>query len=404
VEGGLAEPESRGRALQLSRHLISARRFVLPGVGVAVAPVLALEAYHRPPIGIDFHTYVAAAMIGAQAGWSRIYDQEVVAVAQKALVPNERAQPFLSPPPVAWVAAPFQALPYAVAFDLWAVLMLGAIVCALAWTTTYRGSARIAAVGVALVPWWIWQALMVGQVVPLVAVSLLVAWRLLRDDRDIAAGLVLAVILLKPNTALLAPLALLVSGRVRAFGAWLLLAAAIVAASALALGPHGIAAYTAGLSHLPTGANNLTLGGTFGLAGTLATAVRAVIVVGALVTAFRFRAHPGLVLAVGAIASLTVAPYLHASDLCVLVAAGWMIWHELREPFARALLIVGVALSTPLYVVATVGLPINRWLVFELLLLITLGVMAWLPSVQFGDERDPRLLTGRADFRKQAPA
>lgn len=366
---------------------------------------MALNFYHRPPpIGIDFHTYAAAAMIGAQAGWSRIYDQDVVAVAQKALVPNERTQPFLSPPPVAWLVAPFQALPYTVAFDLWAVLMLGAIVFALVWSSTYRGTARVLALAVALIPWWIWQAVMVGQVAPLVAVSLLVAWRLLRDDRDMIAGLVLALILLKPNTAILAPFALLASGRFRTFGTWLLPSAVIVAASMLTLGPHGIAAYMSGLAHPPSGANNLTLSGTLGLVGASGTVARVIIIAGALVTAYRFRAHPGLVLAVGAIASLAIATYLHASDLCVLVAAGWMIWHELREPFARALLTVGVVLSTPLYVVATIGLPINRWLLFELLLLITLGVMAWLPGLQFSGERDQTRLTGRADFRKQAPA
>ncbi len=381
------------------------RRLVLPGVGVAIAPALALDVYHRPAlIGIDFHTYAAAAMIGAQAGWSRIYDQDVVAVAQKSLVPEIRTQPYLSPPPVAWLVAPFRALPYTLAFDLWAVLMLAAVVFALAWSSTYRGPARYAAVGVALIPWWIWQAVMVGQVVPLVAVSVLVAWRLLREDRDILAGVVLAMILLKPNTAILAPFALLASGRLRAFGAWIVPSAAIVAASFIALGPHGIAAYMSGLTHLPSGANNLTLSGTFGLAGAAATAMRVVIIAGALVTAYRFRAHPGLVLATGAIASLTVAPYLHASDLCVLVAAGWMIWHELREQFTRALLTVGVVLSTPLYVMASIGLPVNRWLVFELLLLLTLGVMAWLPAAQFAGEPDRGPLTGTADFGKQAPA
>lgn len=368
-------------------------------------PALALDLYHRPAlIGIDFHTYAAAAMIGAQAGWSRIYDQDIVAVAQKALVPDIRTQPFLSPPPVAWIAAPFQALPYSVAFGLWAALMVTALVLALGWSTTYRGPARVAAVGVALVPWWIWQAVMVGQVVPLVAVSILVAWRLLREDREIAAGLVLALILLKPNTAVLAPFVLLAAGRWRAFATWLAPSAVIAGASMLALGPHGMAAYMAGLTHLPSGANNLTLNGTFGLAGVAATATRVVIVAGALVTAYRLRTHPGLVLAVGAIASLAVAPYLHASDLCVLVAAGWMIWHEVREPIARALLTVGVLLSTPLYVMARVGLPVNHWLVYELLLLVFVAALAWWPGLQLAGERSEELLTGRADFGKQAPA
>ena len=362
-------------------------------------PALALSFYHRPAlIGIDFHTYAAAARVGLQSGWSHVYDQGVVAAAQQALAPWMRTQPFLSPPPVAWLVAPLGALPYSVAFDVWAALLLVAFVAALWWSTTYTGFARVAAVGVALVPWWVAQAVMVGQVVPLVAVSVLVAWRLLRDDRDIAAGLVLGLVLLKPNTAILAPIALLVVGRVRAFTAWLAVAVAIFAISLATLGPAGFSAYLAGLSNLPSGANHLTLQGTLGLTGLTATLARLAIVAGALVTAYRFRRFPGVPLAMGALASLMVAPYLHASDLCVFVAAGWIIWHELPSPMPRAVITATALMSTALNVVAGIGPPLNRWMLFELLLALTVGVMAWLPMHGLAP------LTTRAAFKRQLSA
>ncbi|HEX2682115.1 MAG TPA: hypothetical protein VHQ03_12595, partial [Candidatus Dormibacteraeota bacterium] len=60
---------------------------------------LALDVLNRyEPIGIDFHTYLAAALVGFHHGWSLIYDPTLVAAAQKQLVPNQIAQPFLSPP------------------------------------------------------------------------------------------------------------------------------------------------------------------------------------------------------------------------------------------------------------------------------------------------------------------
>ena len=34
----------------------------------------------REPVGIDFHTYAAAARVGLAQGWSHIYDQALVAV------------------------------------------------------------------------------------------------------------------------------------------------------------------------------------------------------------------------------------------------------------------------------------------------------------------------------------
>lgn len=396
---GPAELQTGVRALLLSRTVSIARRLILPGLGVAIVPALALNIYHRPAlVGIDFHTYAAAASVGLQSGWSHVYDQRIVASAQYALAPWMRTQPFLSPPPVAWLVAPLGALPYSISFDVWAVFLIVAFIAALAWSTTYTGFARVAAVGVGLVPWWVAQAVMVGQVVPLVAVSVLVAWKLLRDDRDIEAGLVLALVLLKPNTALLAPFALLVVGRVRAFTAWLAAAVAIFGISIATLGPDGFSAYLAGLAHLPSGANHLTLQGTFGITGITATLARLAIVAGALVTAYRFRDLPGVPLAMGALASLLVAPYLHASDLCVFVAAGWIIWHELPSPMPRAVITATVLMATSLNVMAGIGPPLNRWMLFELLLAVSVGVMAWLPM------RGLAPLTPRADFQRQLSA
>src|SRR6266702_1101563 len=97
-----SKPQTGVSALHLSRIVSVARRFTLLGLGVGIVPALALNVYHRPAlIGIDFHTYAAAATVGLQDGWSKIYDQTMVATAQRDLVPGDRSQPFLSPPPVA---------------------------------------------------------------------------------------------------------------------------------------------------------------------------------------------------------------------------------------------------------------------------------------------------------------
>ena len=56
--------------------------------------------------GVDFHTYLAAALVGLQHGWFEIYDQGLVRSVQGRLVPNQFTQPFLSPPVDSWLAAP----------------------------------------------------------------------------------------------------------------------------------------------------------------------------------------------------------------------------------------------------------------------------------------------------------
>src|SRR6266853_2493004 len=101
------------------------------GLGVVVV-ALALDVWPRPePIGIDFHTDLAAAVVGLHQGWPHIYDQSLVAAAQQQLVPTQGSQPFLSPPPVAWLVAPLTLVPYPVAFGIWAVITLVAFAVAL---------------------------------------------------------------------------------------------------------------------------------------------------------------------------------------------------------------------------------------------------------------------------------
>jgi alpha-1,2-mannosyltransferase len=367
-----------------------------------IVAALVIDQLHRLWwVGEDFHTYEAAARVGLQQGWPYIYDQGRVDLVQQQLAPWLWAQPFLSPPPVAWLAALLAPLPYGAALDVWASLSLAALVVGLGWSTRYRGAARAIAVGAAITPWWVFHAVYVGQVVPLIAAGVLVAWRLAREKHDVAAGVVLAVVLLKPNTALLAPIALLAAGRFRIFAAWLVSAGVLVTASLLAIGPNGAASYIGELGHLPPNASALTLYGTLGLSGVAAVVIRVVIVGAALITAGRLRASAGLALALGVLASMVTAPYLHDNDLCLLVAAGWIVWNERDIPVLRALLAAMWLLALPFVAEAGMGPPLDRWLLFELLLLIALVVVAWtgprLPASM-------RIFTGEAEFGRQAPA
>src|SRR2546429_477728 len=196
-------------------------RVVVLGVAVFLLAGEVLYLWRDPRyVGYDFHTYAAASRVGEQSGGAQIYDQGLVGAAERQLVPYQPPLRFISPPPVAWLAAGLARLPFWLAYSIWAALMFGALAFALAWSTSYRGLTRLVAVSVAIVPWWVLHALYVGQVEPLVAAGVLIAWRLLREDRDIAAGIVLSVVVLKPQAAAVAPLALLAAGRYRAFPAW----------------------------------------------------------------------------------------------------------------------------------------------------------------------------------------
>jgi hypothetical protein len=373
--------------------LKSRRTWSWIGLGVVVVALAIDIAYPRARAGIDFHTYYAAAAVGLQQGWSHIYDQTLVAAVQQQEVPTQLAQPFLSPPTVAWLVTPLTLFPIWVAFGIWAVFTFAAFGVALAWSGAGVGLVRWIPVVAALAPWWVLHAVSLGQVVPLVAASAVVGWRLLRDDRDVVAGIALSLIFLKPNTAILVPLALLVAGRYRAVASWVAMGAVFALIAFLLLGVHGISAYVNELrAPLPTGADALTLHGAFGVSGVVALAVR-ILIMGAVVgIAFRLRSSSTMVIPVAVVGSLLISPYLHASDLCLLAAAAWIVWEERPEVAWRAALAVGWVLASPYLWLTTHSPGLNRWPLFELVFLVALGLLAWRP------------LTGTADLRTRAPA
>ena len=117
--------------------------------------------------------------------------------------------------------------------------------------------------------------------------------------------------------------------------------------------------------------------GAFGIGGAPATAIRVVIAAASLAIAFRLRHTPGLALAAGALGSLLVVPYLHGSDLCLFSVAAWIVWEELTTLRWRIPVAAGWLLSTPYINSTGLALRLNRWTLFEVVLLIALGVAAF---------------------------
>lgn len=309
------------------------------------------------------------------------------------LAPGARLQPFISPPTVAFAVAPLMMFPYDTAYMIWAVAGLGALATALALCGVSRGMGRWVAVVGALAPWWVMHAVNVGQVVPVVAAGCVVGWRLLRDRRDILAGIALGAILLKPNTAMLVPLALLFAGRVRALAAWAGTGVVVVALITLVMGPSGVGAYLGQLrGPWPAGADNMTLHGALDVTGLFAAALRVSIVGATMGAAYRFRATPSMAIPLAIVASLLISPYLHGSDLCLLAAAGWMIWEDQPSFAWRALLAGAWYLASPFLYLKGDSPHLQQWPLLELAIFAALLLTAFLP------------LTAWADSRRRAPA
>jgi hypothetical protein len=319
---------SRWRNLGAAGGGVAASLFALFDV-YQWALAYAADRFHN-----DLTFYYAGARIGMAHGWASIYDLQLQQVELDAMGSGIRIAQlarFISPPPVAWLAVPFTALPFPVAYWTWSALLLGAL--GLTWHLAAPGSRRLRVIHLAAAVGWlpVIYGLQLGQPGLFVALGVAASYALLRAGRPGWAGIALAPLVLKPQLAFLVPLALLAARRDRAFWGSVVVLGLLGAASAIALGQGGITTYEARLNFaagVPVN-RELTLAPWLGDL-TVTRAVQAAIAVWALALVYLTR-HRGsewtfIPVLVG---GLLASPYLHLDDFAMLGLAGWLY---LRTP------------------------------------------------------------------------
>ena len=320
----------------------------------------------------DFRLMYGAALVGLQHGYGHLYDLAAQQSAVQGLGPAFYWSPYLNPPPLAWLATPFTVLPFPAALIAWSVLLVGAAF--LAWYLVAPGSrlVRLAYLAMWLGLFPVAFGLMVGQPVVLVAASVAAAWWLMERNRNVAAGLVLSLTVLKPQLALLVPACLLVAGRYRVFAAWFGASLVVGLVAVAMLGPDGLQRYREVLS-LASGwesTRRYAVAGPLGL-GPQTYVVEVLVTAVALVAAWRHRHGPAAVpIAAGIVASLLFTPYVGFQDFAMLMVAGWLVVRAQPSAFQVGLLIAGYALLELALVVLAVPI-----LVAEAGLLISLLIM-----------------------------
>jgi hypothetical protein len=344
-----------------------------------------VEAYMSDHFHNDFTFYVAAARIGISRGWPSIYDLSIQQTELDAIgsgIKIAELARYISPPPVAWLALPLTPLPYEVGYWVWSAMLLVALTCS--WYLAAPGSGRWRVVHLAAALAWVpvIYGLQLGQPALFVALGVAGCYALLQAGRPFWAGLALAALALKPQLAFLVPAALLVSGRTRAFSGSVVALGVLGAASALALGPSGIASYQERLNFAASVPVNreLTLAA---LIGSLAVTrvLQVAIALWALLLAFRLR-HRGdeWILIPALVGGMLATPYLHLDDLVMLGLAGWLYLRT--SPPARTWLLILVL------VIAAEGIPFFGPLPViagELAVLVLLSVAALK-----ADDRNPK--------------
>jgi hypothetical protein len=360
---------------------VRSRRRVWPAVGLLVGVMLigfdllvpASTYVSDYAVRNDFRLAYAAATVGLQSGYGHLYDLAAQKAAIEGLGAGFNPQPFISPPTLAWLVTPLLALPFPAALVIWTLLLV-ALLC---WTwyllappgKWVKPAHLVLLLGVFPVAFGV----MVGQPGPWVAAAVATAWWLMRNDRPVWAGLVLSLIVLKPQLALLVPACLLVSGHVRTFAAWLAASLVIGLVALALLGPDGIARYRDLLAQTQTPAWDITrrysISGPLGL-GLVLTVTQVVVLAVTLFAAWRHRGEgPEIPMAAGIAGSLLFTPYLGFQDFLMLVVAGWLVLRSGATHWQVALLVVGYALLELALLVLAVPI-----LIAEALFL---GSLAW---------------------------
>jgi glycosyl transferase family 87 len=323
----------------------------------------------------DLRLAYGAALVGIRDGYGHLYDLGAQKAAIEGLGAGFNPQPFISPPPLAWLVTPLLAVPFTAALVVWTLLLLAALV--LTWRLLAPPGRLVKAAHLTL-----WLGLfpvafgvMVGQPGALIAAVVATSWWLMTRGRPVWAGLVLSLVVIKPQLALLVPICLLAAGHTKTFGAWLAASIFIALVAVALLGPDGVARYRDVLAQTQSPAWDITrrysISGPLGL-GPLLNATQVLVVIVTLLVAWRHR-HSGaeVPMAAGLVGSLLFTPYLGFQDFLMLVVAGWLLLRTRLNAWQVGLLVAGYALLQLALVV--LAIPI---LLAEALLLASLLVGA----------------------------
>lgn len=350
------------------------------GLASAVAP---------PHVALpDFYVYYLAARLGRAHGWAAMYDPSLF---QPAITPVVgRYLPYLNPPLLAWLVAPLTLLPYGVAAVIWLSLLGGCLgfVWYLAapggWLA--RGAQLIGAL--ALLPVFI--GFEFGQASLLAVAAVAGCWWLIRRDQPLLAGMVLALLALKPQVAFLVPLVLLVAGYRRVFAGWIVATVPLVIVSWLAVGSAGLTGITQSMQRAQGLAGPLQISIWHTIPTPWLGATAAGLALGlSLLVAYRNRAGGAeMPIAAGLVGTMLVSPYVNYYDLAALVLAAWLMLRTRSTGWQRA---VVAALYLPVYLA-----PLWAWpaVVAEAAWLVTLVRRE--PAKPAADRDEPDALTQNA--------
>ncbi len=158
--------------------------------------------------GGDYPAFYGAGTIAVAGDWDDLYSLDRQIAAQRSLHPpgeGDVARFFAYPPQVAFVYQPLAAMDYHWSYLVHVMLMTGAlwgsILLARPMLPWLRGRVTLA-MAVALVFWPMFRTITGGSNTAFTLLMVVAAWRLVNGNRPLLAGLVISVLLYKPQFAI----------------------------------------------------------------------------------------------------------------------------------------------------------------------------------------------------------
>ena len=314
---------------RIIRGAILAFAALFGGIVVAACWVIWTRGY-----SVDFVSFWAAGRMLLDGAGPAIYDIEAHRAVEESAVGTVKLMPFPYPPPFGLMVAPFGVPAYGLAFALWV-----ATTAALYLLAAGRWMPRLLALaqpGV-LVNGFIGQAGFLTS-------ALFMGGMALIARRPLLGGAVLGMLVVKPQLAVLLPLALLAGGQWRAFAGAALSSLALLLVALPVVGFDGYAAFlklaSTFASYVAAGrwpwdelASVYALLSYFAVPRPIAIAVHLVVALGAAALVWRaWRGdRPGKV-ATLASATLLIPPYLMTYDAMILALPIAFLLIEARRP------------------------------------------------------------------------
>lgn len=381
--------------MPLSRPAI-ALAFSLAALGAILLLIgRGIAAGEITPYRTDFVPYFSAGHLIISGRSTGVYSLQQIGHFEQRLVAPLRVvdgvMPFLYPPYAAVALAPLALLPYATAFWVWFGINLVALcscLVALTWYTGWTGVRRAALWTCVLAFFPIVLSLVQGQISILVLALLTVCFIAIRTGHEGAAGVCLALALIKPPLIAPVVLVLVVKRQWGTIAAFTLSAACLLAVPALLPGSPSLSNYL-GLSRQAAGWTS-QIGGfqarlghglpsqiallVPGPAGTWLAVLAVALVLAGLVFLAARSPEIDLPFAAGVLTGILVSPHLLLHDLVVgILPTVLLLRASLRADLTRDAAL-GLAFVSPLLGLPLVGeVPVQLTVVATLLL----GTVLW---------------------------